>query len=411
MKLSDLKCRKSSATDKRLKLADGEGLFLHVYPNGKKLWRLSYRHGGKQRELGFGPYPHISLLQARKKREAAKDLLRDGRDPAAERQREKQDEASRVETTFGAFAALYLDRLDKTGRAAPTIKKAKWIVESLASELRDAQVSDVTPRDILRMLRVLEAKDNRETARRMRGVLSAVFRLAILDGVIESDPTQALRGALLPPKIKHHAAVIDPTGYGGLLRTIDGYDGHMTIRIALQLLALTFPRPGELRQAEWSEVNVDEEIWIIPASRTKMRREHRIPLSRQALEQFDRLREITGRGARCFPSIRSLNSPLSDGALNAALRAMGVSGDTHVAHGFRSSASSLLNEHSAFSSEAIERALAHGEPDKVRRAYNRSQYWEERVQMMQWWADYSDRLRKARPLTQREPNVQPNLFP
>jgi integrase len=395
MKLSDLKCRKATAPDRLIKLADGQGLYLHVYPNGKKLWRLSYRYDGKQRDLAFGPYPHISLLDARKKREAARDLLCDNKDPGAVRQREIEAEAECMETTFGAFANLYLDRLAATGRSQPTIKKARWIVEDLAGELRPTQVSDITPRDVLRALRAVEAKGNRETARRMRGVLSAVFRLAVIEGAIDIDPTAALQGALLPPKTNHHAAITDPAAFGGLLRVIDGYEGHRSIKIVLQLLALTFPRPGELRHAEWIEVDLPGALWIIPAERTKMRREHRIPLSRQALDCFSQLKDVTGRGARCFPSIRSLNSPLSDGALNAALRALGVEGSVHVSHGFRSSASSLLNEHSAFSSEAIERALAHGEPDKVRRAYNRAQYWDERVQMMQWWADYLDRLRKT----------------
>ncbi len=401
MKLSDLKCRKASASERRLKLADGEGLFLHVYPNGKKLWRLSYRHAGKQRELAFGPYPHISLLEARKKREVAKDLLRDGKDPAAERRREEETAEALEETTFAAFADLYLDRLAKTGRSAATIKKAKWIVEDLAADLRPHQIADITPRDVLKALRVVEAKGNRETARRMRGVLSCVFRLAVIEDAAETDPSAALKGALLPPETRHNSAVIDPDGFGALLRVVDGYDGHKTIKIALQLLALTFPRPGELRQAEWPEVDIGGRLWIIPAARTKMRREHRIPLSRQAAEKFEALKEITGRGQRCFPSIRSLDNPLSDGALNAALRAMGIDGAIHVAHGFRSSASSLLNEHSAFSPEVIERALAHGEPDKVRRAYNRAQYWDERVRMMQWWADYLDKLKRGPIVVQR----------
>lgn len=412
MKLSDLKCRKANASERLSKLADGEGLFLHVYPNGKKLWRLSYRFAGKQRDLAFGPYPHISLLQARKQREAAKDLLREGKDPAAQRKAEDETAAALQETTFAAFADLYLDRLAKTGRSEPTIKKARWIVEDLAEELRKEQVADIKPRDVLRALRVVEAKGNRETARRMRGVLSAVFRLAVIEQAIDMDPSAPLKGALLPPETRHNSAVTDPDGFGALLRVIDGYDGHKTIKLALQLLALTFPRPGELRQAEWPEVDIEGRLWIIPAPRTKMRREHRISLSRQAVEKFTALKEITGRGTRCFPSIRSLDNPLSDGALNAALRAMGVDGSVHVAHGFRSSASSLLNEHSAFSPEVIERALAHGEPDKVRRAYNRAQYWDERVRMMQWWADYLDRLKTkgVKSIPAKVSDAQPELF-
>ena len=408
MKLSDLKCRKAKAEDKLIKLSDGDGLFLHVYPNGKKLWRMSYRHAGKQRDMPFGPYPLVSLLEARERRYAARKLLLDGKDPAAEKKAEEAAVALREETTFAAYADIYLDRLAKAGRSEPTLKKSRWIVEILARDLRSQQLVDITPRDVLRVLRVVEAKGNRETARRMRGVLSAVFRLAVIEDVIQVDPSASLKGALLPPETRHQSAVTKPEAFGALLRAIDGYDGHRTIKIALQLLALTFPRPGELRFAEWSEIELGEAIWIIPAHRTKMRREHRIPLSRQAVERFEALKDMTGARTLCFPSIRALDKPLSDGALNAALRAMGVDGATHVAHGFRSSASSLLNEHSVFSSEAIERALAHGEPDKVRRAYNRAQYWDERVTMMQWWADYLDRLKCARASGGK--HFQPDMF-
>ncbi|MES1200043.1 MAG: integrase arm-type DNA-binding domain-containing protein [Pseudomonadota bacterium] len=412
MKLSDLKCRKASAPDHPIKLADGGGLYLHIYPNGKKLWRLAYRQGGKQRIMPFGPYPHITLLDARKKRDGVKDELREGKDPMAARRAEAAAQEAREGTTFAAFASLYLERLKMAGRSEPTIKKARWIVEDLAQELRPRQICDIKPRDVLSVLRVIEAKGNRETARRMRGILSAVFRLAVIEQVIEADPSAPLKGALLPPETRHNSAVTEPQAFGGLLRAIDGYDGHRTIKLALQILALTFPRPGELRQAEWPEVDIKGKLWIIPAPRTKMRREHRIPLSRQAIALFEQLHEITGSGTRCFPSIRSLEQPLSDGALNAALRAMGIDGDTHVAHGFRSSASSLLNEHSAFSPEVIERALAHGEPDKVRRAYNRAQYWDERVRMMQWWADYLDRLkaRGAKVALSDAASGQPDLF-
>jgi integrase len=411
VKLSDLQCRKATAVDAAKKLADGGGLYLHVYPNGKKLWRLSYRYGGKQRALPLGPYPHISLLEARKKREAAKDLLREGKDPTAERQANEAAEERRQSSTFAAFADLYLQRLEMAGRAEATIKKSRWIVEGLAKELRDQQVADIRPRDVLAVLRVIEAKGNLETARRMKGVLSCVFRLAMIEDNLVADPTSALRGAILPPKIEHHAAITEPKEFGALLRVIDGYTGHKTIKIALQLLSLTFPRPGELRQAEWPEIDITSAVWIIPAERTKMRREHRIPLARQAVTLFEELSQITGKSTRCFPSIRSLNNPLSDGALNAALRAMGIDGNTHVSHGFRSSASSILNEHSPFEHDVIERALAHDEPDKVRRAYNRAGYWEERVRMMQWWADYLDKLRMSiTPAGSAYEGVQADLF-
>jgi integrase len=411
MKLSDLKCRKATAPEKPVKLADGDGLYLQVYPNGKKLWRFTYRYAGKQTVIPFGPYPEVSLLEAREKRYEARKLLRDGRDPGAVKRVEEATAARLKETTFEAFADLYLDRQARAGRSEPTLKKARWILEDLAADLRPMQVADITPRDVLRVLRVIEAKGNRETARRMRGILSAVFRLAVIEQAASTDPSAPLKGALLAPNTKSHAAVVEPKGFGALLRIIDGYDASRVVRLALQILALTFPRPGELRFAEWSEVDLAASVWTIPASRTKMRREHRIPLSRQALKRFQELAEITGRGKLCFPSVRSVGKPLSDGALNAALRALGIDGETHVAHGFRSSASSLLNEVSSFSPDTIERALAHGDPDPIRRAYNRAQYWDDRVRMMQWWADYLDEL-KTPPslmLAVERPAVQTEL--
>lgn len=406
MKLSDITCRKAVAADVAFKLSDGGGLFLHVAPSGRKSWRLSFRLQGQQTEMTIGTYPDISLLEARDKRQAARRLIAKGLDPRTGARRARREGAGLLQLTFGDFADLYLSRQVQAGRATPTLVKARWIVEDLAADLREMHVADIKPRDVLRVLRAVEAKGNRETARRMRGILSAVFRLAVIEQAIETDPTAPLRGALLPPQTRHHSAVTNPAQFGALLRVIDGYEGQTSIKIALQLLALTFPRPGELRLTQWNEVQLNDRVWTIPAERTKLRREHRIPLSEQALAKFTELRTITGKGLLCFPSIRSASSPLSDGALNAALRAMGVDGATHVAHGFRSSASSLLNEHSAFTPDVIERALAHGDPDTVRRAYNRAHYWEERVRMMQWWADYLDRLR-AKPrgaleVTERE---------
>lgn len=395
MKLSDLKCRKAAAPQRPIKLTDGGGLYLHVYPNGRKFWRLAYRLDGKQRVLQLGAYPEVTLIKARLQREVARAQLADGKDPSGRVSEAAAAPDLEEPSTFAAFADLHVQRLALAGRAEPTLKKARWILEDLAAELRPFPIADIKPRDVLRVLRVVEAKGNRETARRMRGVLSAVFRLAILEDACDSDPTASLKGALLAPKVRHHSALIEPRQFGGLLRAIDGYDGHRVVRLGLQLLALTFPRPGELRLTEWSEVRLDEALWVVPAARTKMRREHRIPLSRQALERFEELGKITGRGRLCFPSIRTPAKPLSDGALNASLRAMGIDGAAHVSHGFRSSAASILNEHSTFAPDVIERALAHGEPDKIRRAYNRADYWAERVRMMQWWADYCDRIKSV----------------
>jgi integrase len=246
------------------------------------------------------------------------------------------------------------------------------------------------------VLRRVEARGRYETARRLRSTCGMVFRYAISTGRAQRDPSVELRGALISPQIKHRAAVVDPASIGGLLRAIDGYDGVATTKAALRLAPLVFVRPGELRRAEWSEFDLDAALWVIPAAKTKMRRPHRVPLSRQAIAILRGLRALTGTGRYLFPSLRSKSRPMSENTLNACLRRLGYGPDQMTAHGFRSMASTRLNEMGHWNPDAIERQLGHQEADDVRRAYiHAAEYWGERVRMMQAWADYLGQLRET----------------
>jgi integrase len=243
------------------------------------------------------------------------------------------------------------------------------------------------------VLRKVEGKGLIETAHRLRATIGEVFRYAIATQRAKNDPTYALRGALQQPVTKHRAAILDPKELGGLLRAIEAFQGQPTTTTALKLMALLFPRPGELRLAEWKEFDLDKALWTIPASRTKMRREHRVPLPRQALMILRELHSVTGYAALVFPGLRSVKRPISENTLNGALRRMGYTQDEMTSHGFRAAASTLLNESGKFSADAIERALAHQDADAIRRAYARGEHWQERVTMAQWWADHLDSLR------------------
>ena len=283
MALTDVRCRTVKPGTKPQKLSDGEGLFLLVQPNGSKLWRLAYRFLGKQKALALGSYPRVTLGEARRKRDEAKRLLADGIDPGAERKRQKLTAKLSAETTFRAVADEWLAKLEREGRADVTVAKKRWLLSLVERDLGDRPVAELTPPEVLAALRRIEARGRHESAGRARATIGAVCRYAIATGRAENDPTQSLRGALITPKVKHHAAVTDPDGIGALLRALDAYEGAPQVEAALKLLPLLFCRPGELRAAEWSEFDLDGAVWTIPAARTKMRRPHRVPLSTQAL--------------------------------------------------------------------------------------------------------------------------------
>jgi len=394
MPLTDAACRAAKPTSSLRKLSDMGGLQLWISPSGSRLWRFAYRFGGKQKLLAIGVYPEVSLIKARQARDDAKQLLGEGRDPSAAKKLAKLvGDASG--NTFQTVAEEYVAKLQREGRAAATITKIEWLLSFACPALGALCVDTIRPIEVLAVLRPVEASGRLETARRLRSTIGSVIRYAIATARAETDPTAPLQGALTTPIVKSRAAITEPAAVGALLRAIDDFDGQPTTRAALKLMALLFPRPGELRAAQWSEFDFRTATWTIPSDRTKMRRPHRVPLPRQALEELANLRTTLGVGGLVFPSVRTVKRPISENTLNAALRRLGYSKDQATAHGFRATASTLLNESGKWSSDAIERQLGHIEGNDVRRAYARGEHWEERVGMMTWWADYLDRLRAA----------------
>ena len=389
--LTDTAIRNAKPGLKRVKLSDGGGLHLLIQPYGTKLWRLAFRFGGKQKLLAFGIYPAVSLAEARARRDAAKQLLADDIDPSVRRKLEKQ--ASVI--TFRLVAEELLDKMQREGRAPRTLTKTRWLLEFAFPTVGERPIAKVNALELLDVLRKIEARGNYETARRLRSTCGMVFRYAIATGRAERDPSVDLRGALTAPKVKHRATILEPAAIGALLRAIEGFDGQTTIRAALRLAPLVFVRPGELRYAEWKEFDLDNAEWVISAEKMKMRRPHRVPLSRQAVIILEGLKTITGECRWLFPSVRTIIRPISENTLNAALRRLGYGPDAMTAHGFRAMASTRLNEMGRWNADAIERQLAHQEQNAVRRAYTHgAEYWTERVAMMQVWADYLDALSK-----------------
>lgn len=401
MALTDAAIRGAKATTSTRKLSDGAGLQLWITPSGGKLWHLAYRFNGKQKKLALGAYPGVTLAEARARRDAAKSLLVSGTDPGQQKALDKLKKANSEANTFGAIAAELVEKKRKEGKAPATLGKLEWLFSIVSDSIGKRPIAEITAPELLTALRKVEGRGNRETAKRLRAVSGEVFRYAIATGRATVDPTGALRGALLAPVTKHRAALIDPIDVGGLMRAIDGFRGQPSTVAALKLMAYLFPRPGELRQAEWREFDLDSAIWTVPASRMKMRRPHQVPLPRQAIAVLRELQGVTGHGALVFPGVgmsggvgrKVAPKPISENTLNGALRRMGFGPDEMTAHGFRATASTILNESGKFSVDAIERALAHQDGDAVRRAYARGAYWQERVTMAQWYADHLDALR------------------
>jgi integrase len=371
--------------DKPYKLADGDGLYVLVNPNGSKLWRQKYRFAGKEKTLAFGSFPEVSIVDAREKCRDARKLLAQGFDPSEKKREEKIAATVSAANTFGAIAEEWLAKAQAEGAAQPTMDKNRWLLLDLASPLHTRPVTEVKPAEILMLIQRVEKSGRRETAKRLRGMIGVVFRHAIVTLRAEIDPTQPLRGALSKSQTKHWAAITDETKLGALWASIDEYDGWPTIKAALQLLALTMTRPGEVRGLRRSEIIFPRATWRIPAERTKMRRERDVPLSRQAIAVLQGMWELS-RSDLVLPSIRSHKKPLSENAMNSALRRMGYTKEEMTSHGWRSSASTILNER-GYNSDWIEAALGHQDENEVRRTYNRALFWEPRVKMMQDWAD------------------------
>jgi integrase len=390
MKLTDTAVRNARAGDRPRKLFDGDGLYLFLSTTGHRAWRFKYYIDGKEKHLHFGRYPEISLKAARERRLEARRALEMGKDPGAI---QKAEQTARSET-FETLATEWLDMQRNKLTLKTYENKRERFSAFVFPYLGKRPIADIKALDMLAVLKRIEERGRHETAHRVRSECGNVFRYAVVTGRADRDPTVDLRGAIAAVSRRNRPAIVDPLRIGELMRAIAGYRGDVPTEFALKLLPLTFVRPGELRLAEWSEFNLKAAEWRIPAVRMKMRELHVVPLSTQALALLKDLHVLTGSGRLVFPSLRSKERAISDNTLNAALRRLGFSGDEMVAHGFRSMASTCLNEQ-GWHPDLIELQLAHAERNESRGAYNRAQRLPERRKMMQAWADYLEGLRTA----------------
>jgi len=392
--LTDIAVRQAKPREKPYKIFDARGLYLEVPPSGSKRWRLKYQFRGKSKLLSLGIYPDVGLAKARERRDEARRLLADGVDPSAARKAQKAAGEDRAANSFEALARQWFEQSKAAWVPGHSSKILRRLERDLFPWLGGMPVDEITAPDVLAALKRIAARGAVETAHRARNDCSQVFRYAIAHGRATRDPAVDLRGrhALPPAKAKHYATLTDPRAIGELLRAIDGYRGSHVTRCALRLAPLVFVRPGELRAAEWAEFNLEAAEWRIPAAKMKMREQHLVPLSKQALSVLDDLRPLTGSGRYLFPSERTADRPMSDNTVNGALRRLGYSREELTGHGFRAMASTLLNEQ-GWHRDAIERQLAHAERNAVRAAYNYAEHLPERRRMMQAWADFLDGLR------------------
>lgn len=395
MKLTDTYLRTLKANGKVQKYSDGGGLYLHVSPTGGKLWRMGYRFEGKQKTLSFGKYPAVSLKDARNRRDEAKDLLAAGIDPGARKKAVKAAIKAETMNSFEVVAREWFERYKDSWVDHHGKKILARLENDIFPLIGGKAIGAVTAPELLEALRRIEARGAVETAHRALQNCGQIFRYAIATGRAERDTAADLRGALSPVKSTNFASITEPKDIGALLREIDAYPGNMIVRAALRMAPYVFVRPGELRRAEWAEFSLESAEWRIPAARMKMRETHIVPLARQMLTILEDLHRFTGHGRYLFPSMRVNSAPISDVTLLAALRRMGYDKDVMTVHGFRSMASTLLNEQ-GYNRDWIERQLAHGERNTVRASYNYAQYLPERRRMMQEWADYLDGLREGK---------------
>ena len=391
MKLSDARLRVLKRRDKPYTVTDGGGLYIEVSSTGARLWRWKYRHGGKQKRIAFGIYPDVSLAVARARRDEARQQLAEGHDPGALKKIQKL--RGTTGTTFEAIANEWFGKF--SGKYSDSTRKytTTRLRRLIFPHIGKIEMSDLRSMDVLAMLRPLDEQGKRETAHRVHQLCGQICRYAVSTGRAEHDVTVALRGAIPPAQVRHMSSITDPNEVGPLARAIDGYDGYASVRYALQLSMLLFVRPGEIRKAEWSEIDADKAHWNIPGERTKMRKDHLVPLCTQALAVLERLRALTGHGRFLFPSLRTNERPISDGTTGAALRRMGYTGQEMTPHGFRAMARTILDEQLQFPPHIVEQQLAHAVKDPLGRAYNRTKHLPERKAMMQTWADYLDGLK------------------
>ncbi len=388
--LTDTKIRNARPRGKPYKLFDGQGLYLLITPKGQRWWRFKYQSGGREKLLSLGTYPDVPLKKVREKRAELRRNVAAGIDPSLQRRAKQQADASSFEGVAREWHAKHVHTWTPEHAARIQRRLDKDIFPWIGAR----PIAELTAPEVLAVLRRIESRSVLDTAHRALQNCSAVFRYAVVTGRAARDPCADLRGALPPVRGKHHAAITEPHAVGELLRAIEGYQGSLITKCALRLSALVYVRPGELRRAEWNEIYFEASEWRIPAGKMKARALHIVPLSRQAVAILHELQPLTGSDRYVFPSVRTVERPMSENTITGALRRLGYTKDDMTAHGFRSLASTLLNEQ-GWSRDAIERQLAHAERDATRAAYNRAEYLTERRKMMQAWADYLDGLQSG----------------
>lgn len=393
--LTDIQVRNAKAKDKEYKLSDTGGLYLLVKPSGGKLWRMAYRFAGKQKALAFESYPSLSLADARQRRDGAKKLLANGVDPGEVKKAQKAAIVAVTENAFEVVAREWHGKFIHTWSKVHADTLQERLERDIYPYLGSKDIAEIKPPELLAVLRRIESRGALDTAHRIRFMCGQIFRYAIATGRADRDPSADLKGALPPVKFGHRAAPTDPKDVAPLLRAIDDFKCSFPVKCALQLLPLVFCRPGELRAAEWSEFDFENEQWNIPASRMKMKEQHIVPLSRQTIAILKELQPLTGSGLYLFPSLRSSQRCMSDNTLNASFRRMGFEKHEISAHGFRAMARTILDEVLQFRPDFIEHQLAHAVRDANGRAYNRTSHLVERKKMMQKWADYLDVLKQG----------------
>ncbi len=383
--LTDTKVKKSAPADTRYRLADTGGLYLEVLPSGKKSWLFRINENGKRTWQKVGEYPLFSLKAARDRCEEIRRVSAGLIEPE-----KPTPDIMTFEQAALEYLPSYEQKITNQKEKHNTRRRLELHVFPFIGHMG---INKISSRDMMVVAERLQKRNTLETAKKTIQICGRVFRFGIIKQYCDTDPCYPLRGAILSPKQKHFPAITDPEEVTTLLRAIDAYPKY-PVRTAMQFSALTFCRPGEIRRAEWSEIDWKRLIWVIPEWKMKARREHVVPLARQTLALLEELKEVTGRGQYLFPSNRAPKGdrPMSDGTVLVALRWMGYTNDQMCAHGFRTMASTLLNEHE-WNYDWIEMQLAHAPKDTIRGTYNRAKYWDGRVEMMQWYADYLDRLR------------------
>lgn len=394
MALTDTFVKNIKPTDKPAgdKHADGAGMYLLVKSAGK-YWRFNYRFDGKRKTLALGVYPEISLVKARKRREDARKLLADGIDPAQARTNDRQAKAIAATNTFEAVAKLWLSKIAASRSASTQDKVTAWLEHDVYPALGKIPIAEIKPRDVLAAVQKMEARGAIDSAHRVKQVCGQIFRFGVAHDLVERDVTADLKGALSVVVKAHHAAITEPKQAGALMRAIFDYKGHPAAVTALKLAPLLFVRPGELRAAEWEEIDLDAAEWRIPPSKMKMKVEHLVPLSAQAVGLLRELHPATGHGKYVFPSLRTSQACMSENTVNAALRGMGYPKEVMTGHGFRAMARTIMDEVLGERVDLIEHQLAHAVKDVNGRAYNRTAHLPARREMMQRWSDYLDKLR------------------